>query len=283
MGNVSYVNGQLVAHEEASVSVTDRGLLFGDGLFEVIRVYGGLPFQLNAHVQRLGWGARKVGFDLSVSPDTLKQACIDTLAANELKEAVIRIVVTRGALADMNHVSSTAKPTVTVTCDEFRGHPAEMYDRGIKTVTVTDGRSDLAMVQTLNYLPNLMARKEAEQKQAFEALLVTKKGFVMSGSSTNVFTVLDGMLLTPPIGERVPPGITREAVLGAARKEGINIKEDAIMNEELHDAEEFFLTGTMCEVMPVISINGRPVGNGRPGHQTQRLIKAYKLMTRRAY
>lgn len=283
MGDVYYVNGQLVSHDEATVSVIDRGLLFGDGLFEIIRVYGGFPFQLNAHLQRLGWGARKIGFDLGVSLDVLKQACLDTLAANELKEAALRVVVTRGMLADINHVSSTAKPTVTVTCDEFHGHPAEMYDRGVEAVTVTDGRSDLAMVQTLNFLPNLLARKEAEQKNAFEALLVTKKGFVMSGSHTNVFAVLDGMALTPPIGERVPPGITREAVLNAAQKEGITVKEDAIMNEELHDAEEFFLTGTMCEVMPVISINGRPVGDGRPGHQTERLMKAYKLMTRRAY
>lgn len=283
MGDVYYVNGQLVSHDEATVSVIDRGLLFGDGLFEIVRVYGGFPFQLNAHLQRLGWGARKIGFDLGVSLDVLKQACTDTLAANELKEAVLRVVVTRGMLADINHVSSTAKPTVTVTCDEFHGHPADLYDRGVEAVTVTDGRSDLAMVQTLNFLPNLLARKEAEQKNAFEALLVTKKGFVMSGSHTNVFAVLDGMLLTPPIGERVPPGITREAVLNAAQKEGITVKEDAIMNEELHDAEEFFLTGTMCEVMPVISINGRPVGDGRPGHQTERLMKAYKLMTRRAY
>jgi D-alanine transaminase len=283
MGDVSYVNGQLVSHDEATVSVTDRGFLFGDGLYEVIRVYGGFPFQLNAHLQRLGWGARKIGFDLGVSLDTLRQACQDTLEANELKEAVLRVVVTRGAMTDINRISATAKPTVTVTCDEFHGYPADLYDRGVEAITVTDGRSDLAMVQTLNGLPNLIARKEAEQKSAFEALLVTKKGFVMSGSSTNVFAVLDGMLLTPPVGERVPPGITREAVLSAAGKEGITVKEDAIMNEEVQDTEEFFVTGTMCEVVPVISINGQPVGDGSPGRQTQRLIKAYKLMTRRAY
>ncbi len=283
MGDVSYVNGQLVAQDEAFVSVTDRGFLFGDGLYEVIRVYGGFPFQLKAHLQRLGWGARKIGFDLGLSLDTLRQACQDTLEANAFKEAVLRIVVTRGSLADMNRLSATAKPTVTVTCDEFRGYPLDLYDRGVETITVTDGRSDLAMVQTLNCLPNLMARKEAEQKSAFEALLVTRKGFVMSGSSTNVFAVLDGMLLTPPVGDRVPPGITREAVLSAAAKEGVNVKEDAIMNEEVHDAEEFFLTGTLCEVVPVVSINGQPVGDGSPGRQTQRLMKAYKLMTRRAY
>lgn len=283
MGDVSYVNGQLVPHDEALVSVTDRGFLFGYGLFEVVRVYGGFPFQLNAHLQRLGWGARKIGFDLGVSLDTLRQACLDTLEANGFKEAVLRVVVTRGSLADMNRLSATAKPTVAVTCDEFHGYPLDLYDRGVETITVTDGRSDLAMVQTLNCLPNLMARKEAEQKNAFEALLVTKKGFVMSGSSTNVFAVLDGMLLTPPVGDRVPPGITREVVISAAGKEGINVKEDAIMNEEVHDAEEFFLTGTLCEVVPVVSINGQPVGDGHPGHQTQRLMKAYKLMTRRAY
>jgi branched-subunit amino acid aminotransferase/4-amino-4-deoxychorismate lyase len=195
----------------------------------------------------------------------------------------LRVVVTRGALADINRVSSTSKPTVTVTCDEFHGYPINLYESGVETVTVTDGRSDLAMVQTLNCLPNLMARKEAEQKKAFEALLVTKKGFVMSGSSTNVFAILDGILMTPPVGERVPPGITREAVLNAAGKEGVVIKEDAIMNEEVHDAEEFFITGTLCEVVPVISINGQAVGDGLPGRQTQRLMQAYKLMTRRAY
>ncbi len=283
MGEVSFVNGQLVAPDDAHVSVADRGLLFGDGLYEIIRVYGGRPFQLNAHVERLGWGARKIGFELGVSLDTLRRACLDTLAANESKEATIRLIVTRGDFADPQRVSATAKPSVIVTCDEFTGYPDSFYDRGVDVVNVIDGRSDLAMINTLNCLPNVMAKKEAEAKRAFEALLVTKKGFVMSGSQSNIFAVLDGILLTPPVGERVPPGITREAVLEISRREGISCKEDAILNDEIGDAEEIFLTGTLMEVMPVAAIDGHPVGSGAPGNQTARIVKAFKLMARGAY
>ena len=283
MGEVSFVNGQLVAPDDALISVADRGLLFGDGLYEIIRVYGGRPFQLNAHIERLGWGARKIGFNLGVSLDALRRACLDTLAANETKEAILRLIVTRGDFADPHRVSSIAKPSVIVSCDGFSGYPDKLYDRGVDVVSVTDGRSDLAMINTLNCLPNVMAKKEAEGKGGFEALLVTKKGFVMSGSQSNVFTVLDGILLTPPVGERVPPGITREAVLDIVRREGIPCKEDAILNDEIGDAEEIFLTGTLMEVMPVAAIDGRPVGRGVPGDQTARVMKAFKLMARGAY
>lgn len=283
MGDVSFINGQLVQQQDAAISVIDRGFLFGEGLYEVVRVYGGRPFQLNAHVERLGWGARKIGFDLGVSLDSLRQACLDTLAANEMKEAVLRLVVTRGELADMHKISSTAKASVIVTCDGFSGYPENTYDRGVDVVNITDGRSDLAMINTLNCLPNILAKREAEKKRSFEALLVTKKGFVMSGTQSNVFAVLDGILLTPPVGERVPPGITREAVLSIVRKEGISCKEDALMNEEIGDAEEMFLTGTLMEVMPVASIDGRLVGSGSPGHQTRRIMKAFKLMARGVY
>lgn len=283
MGEVSFVNGQLVSATDAAISVLDRGLLFGEGLYEVIRVYGGKPFQLNAHIERLGWGARKIGFDLGVSLDSLRQACLDTLTANEIKEGVLRLVVTRGDLADMHKVSSVSKPNVTVTCEEFSGYPESMYERGVDVINTVDGRSDLAMVNTLSCLPNIIAKREAEKKRAFEALMVTKKGFVMSGTQSNVFAILDGILLTPPVGERVPPGITREAVLSIIRKEGISCKEDALMNEEIGDAEEMFLTGTLMEVMPVASIDGRLVGSGSPGHQTRRIMKAFKLMARGAY
>jgi D-amino acid aminotransferase len=283
MGEVSFVNGQLVTQEDAAISVLDRGLLFGEGLYEVIRVYGGRPFQLNAHIERLGWGARKIGFDLGVSLDSLRQACLDTLAANEAKEAVLRLVVTRGDLADMHKISSISKAGVMVTCDDFSGYQEGLYERGVDVICATDGRSDLAMINTISCLPNIMAKREAEKKRAFEALLVTKKGFVMSGTQSNVFAILDGLLLTPPVGDRVPPGITREAVLSIVKKEGISCKEDALMNEEVGDAEEMFITGTLMEVMPVASIDGRPVGHGSPGPQTRRIMKAFKLMARDAY
>lgn len=283
MGEVVYVNGQLVASDEASLPVLDRGLLFGDGLYELIRVYGGEAFELVAHLERLHWGARKIGFSLDVSLDSLRQACLDTLKANEYKEALLRLVVTRGVLADPLNISATAKPSVFVTCDEFAGYPAYHYEDGVGVISVTDTRSDYAMVSTLNCLPNLLAKKEAEDKQAFDALMVTPKGFVTAGATTNVFAILDGILITPPIGDKVPPGITREAVLSIARREGIPDKEDAIINDEINDAEEIFLTGTLAEVMPVVSIDSTPVGAGAPGVQTLRLMRGYKLMTRRAY
>jgi branched-subunit amino acid aminotransferase/4-amino-4-deoxychorismate lyase len=192
-------------------------------------------------------------------------------------------MVTRGDFIDQDKVTTTAKPSVIVSCDEFKPYSTGIYERGVDVAVVTDGRSDLAMVNTLNRLPNIMAKREAEKKRCYEALLVTKKGFVMSGSQSNVFAVLDGILLTPPVGERVPPGITREAVLSIAAKEGIPCKEDALINDEMGDAEEMFMTGTLIEVMPVASIDGSLVGSGDPGHQTKRIMQAFKLMTRGAY
>lgn len=281
MGEIAYVNGRLTDVGEASVSVQDRGLLYGDGLFETIRVYGKRPFQLDAHIDRLSWGARKIQLDLKISQTELKRAVLETIRANEYPEAVARLTVTRGLTTERMKITPGAKQTIIVTVDEFTGYPRHHYESGVEVVTVTDGRGEFAMVKSLNFLSNVLARHEADGRGAFEALLVTRRGFVMEGAVSNCFLLLDGILITPPVGERVMPGITRELVLDLARKNGISAKEDSIMNEELEDAEEMFMTNSLMEVMPVTKLDGHPVGNGSVGRVTQSLQRAYKDLTLR--
>lgn len=279
MGEITYVNGELKSTSEALISVQDRGLLYGDGLFETIRTYRKKPFQLEAHLDRLFWGARKIKMELKLSQAHLKQAILDTIEANDYPEAVVRLTVTRGIASERMKVSPDTKPTVIITCDKFKGYPRYYYESGADVITVTDTRGDLAMVKCLNFLPNALAKYEADRKGAFEAIFATRRGFVTEGAVSNIFVVLDGILITPPVGERVLPGITREIVLSLAKKDGLSTKEDAIMKEELPDAQEIFLTNSLIEIMPVTTLDGNMVGDGHPGPIAKKLHSDYKAQT----
>jgi D-amino acid aminotransferase len=280
MGKTAYLNGRLVPSEEACVSVLDRGFLYGDGLFETMRTYNGTPFLVGTHIDRLLWGAAKIGLELKVSKDELKKAVYDTVKANGFGDAVIRLTVTRGIAAERLKVSPDMKPTIVITCDELKDIAASHYDRGVDVISVTDTRSDLALIKSLNYLPNALAKHEADKKGAFEAVFVTKKGFVTEGATSNVFAVLDGILITPPLVEKVLPGITREVVKTLATKEDIRFNEDAIIVDEIKDAEEVFITNQMIEIVPVRSFDGDAIGNDCPGHITDRISNAYRRFIR---
>ncbi len=280
MGEIAYVDGQLVENDKATISINDRGFLYGDGLFETIRVYDGKPFLVGSHINRLHWGANKIHMSINRSKETLKKAITDTVNANNMKNALARLTVTRGVSPERIKIRPDAKPTIVITCDEFDGYRDSYYDRGIPVITVTDTRSDFALVKSINFLPNLLAKHKADSEDAFEAIFVTKKGFVMEGSTSNVFIVLDGMLITPPLTERVLPGITREVIKTLTQQEGIILKEDAIISEEMKDAEEVFITNQAMEVMPVSSLDGKIIGDGRPGPITQKLSMAYRCFIR---
>lgn len=281
MGEIIYLNGELVPAFRAQISVLDRGLLYGDGLFETMRVYSGTPFYVDAHLDRLFWGAKKLRMELKLSRDHLKQAVYDTIQANDGGESIVRLTVTRGIATERMKISPDAKPTIVITCDDFKGYPSYHYTSGVDVVTVTDSRSDLAMVKSLNFLPNVLAKHEAEAKGAFEALFVTRRGFVTEGSTSNVFAVLDGVLITPPVGEKILPGITRELVLMLARKSNMQCKEDAIMHEEIADAEEMFLTSSTMEIMPVATVDGKDISHGHPGRITRELRQKYRELVLR--
>lgn len=280
MGEIAYVDGQLVENDEATISINDRGFLYGDGLFETIRVYDGKPFLVGSHINRLRWGANKIHMSINRSKETLKKAITDTVNANNMKNALARLTVTRGVSPERIKIRPDAKPTIVITCDEFDGYRDSYYDRGIPVITVTDTRSDFALIKSINFLPNLLAKHKADSEDAFEAIFVTKKGFVMEGSTSNVFIVLDGMLITPPLTERVLPGITREVIKTLTQQEGTILKEDAIISEEMKDAEEVFITNQAMEVMPVSSLDGQIIGDGRPGPITQKLSMAYRCFIR---
>jgi branched-chain amino acid aminotransferase len=276
VGEIVYLNGELVPTVRAQISVLDRGLLYGDGLFETIRVYNGTPFYLDAHLDRLFWGAKKLKMEIKLSKDHLKQAVYDTIQANDERDSIVRLTLTRGIATERMKISRDAKPTIIITCDDFKGYPSYFYTSGVDVITVTDSRSDLAMVKSLNFLPNVLAKHDAEVKGAFEALFVTRRGFVTEGSTSNVFAVLDGVLITPPLSEKILPGITRELVLMLARKSNMQCKEDAIMYEEISDAEEMFLTNSTTEIMPVATVDGKDIAHGHPGHMTRELHQKYK-------
>ncbi len=280
MGKTAYVNGRMVPSEEARVSVTDRGFLYGDGLFETLRTYNGKPFLVGTHIDRLLWGAGKIDLDIKRSKDELKKAVNDTVGANGYNESAIRLTVTRGEAKERLKVSPDIEPTVIITCDELNGLPSSHYDRGVDVISVTDTRSDLALIKSLNYLPNALAKHEADRKGAFESVFVTKKGFVTEGATSNVFAVLDGILITPPLVEKVLPGITREVVKTLTEKEGIQLNEDAIIIDEIKDAEEVFITNQLIEIMPVRSFDGETIGTECPGFITDRVLKAYRRFVR---
>lgn len=276
MGEITYVNGELLATADASISVLDRGLLCGDGVFEVIRTYQGTPFLVGEHIERLTWSARKIKFTTSVAPEVIRGAVDRVAEANGYPESLIRIVLTRGA---GKPGEPSGRSTLIVLCDELKGYPAEYYDRGVATVSVIDNASELSMVNSLNQLPNALAVFEATAKHAFEAVFVTKKGFVTQGAASHVFVVLDGILITPPL-ERVVPGITREIVKSLAERDGITVKDDAVIAEELGDAEEAFLTSQLMELMPVATFDGGTIGAGAPGPVTHRLSQVYRRFIR---
>lgn len=258
---IVYLNGELLPLSEAKVSVLDRGFLYGDGLFETIRVYRGKPFLFEAHLARLFQGAKRIKLKLGLSRRELRQAIEHLLKANQLLEAVLRLTVTRG-LGEVGRLSFSldAQPTVTIVARPFKPYPEKFYRQGVKVIVLPDQRSRLCSLKSLNFLPNLLARQEAEKKKAFEALFVDEKGYLAEGTVSNIFAVFGGKLLTPPVELGLLPGVTRALVLKLARENGIICREEKFTLSAFEKAEEVFLTNTTIEIMPVTRINQLKLG-----------------------
>ena len=284
MPRIIFMNDRLVPEEEAKVSVFDHGLLYGDGVFEGLRSYSGRVFRLDSHLDRLWDSARAIALEIPLAKDVVAQAVNDTLAANNLIDGYVRLVVTRGAGSLGLDPNRTKNPQVIVIADTISLYPREFYEKGLRIVTAATQRVHSAAlsprIKSLNYLNNIMAKLEGLQAGCVEALMLNHKGEVAECTGDNVFVIRSGSLLTPPPDAGILEGITRGAVMDLAHAAGIACHEATLTRYDLYTADECFLTGTAAEVIPVVEIDGRKVGSGTPGPITARLTADFHTLVR---
>lgn len=291
MSLLVYLDGQWYPKEKAKVSVYDHGLLYGDGVFEGIRSYGGLIFKLNEHLDRLWESAHTIMLNIPMSQQEMQKAIIETLKRNRLKDAYIRVVVTRG-VGDLGLDPALCKrPSVFIITDKIVLYPEALYKNGLKIITVPTVRNLPEAVnpsiKSLNYLNNILAKIEAKNSGCMEALMLNHQGYVAECTGDNVFMVKNSgrskkpLLLTPPTYLGALKGITRQAIIEIAQSRKIAFEERVLTRHDLFNADEVFLTGTAAEVIPVVQIDGRVIGSGKPGKTTQVLLKAFHSLTRR--
>jgi branched-chain amino acid aminotransferase len=278
-----YMNGEFVPKSQATVSVFDHGFLYGDGIFEGIRSYGGNIFRLRQHLVRLYESAKSILLTIPLTMEEMEQAVIETVRRNELKDAYIRLIVSRGA-GDLGlDPRSCAKPNVIIIADQIKLFPEQFYEEGLKIVTVATRRNipDALnpKIKSLNYLNNILVKLEAAQAGAMEALMLNQDGYVCEGSGDNVFIVKNRTVLTPPTYLGALEGVTRNAILELCHKLGLEVKEQPFTRHDVYVADECFLTGTAAEVIPVVAVDNRVIGNGKPGPVTQQLIAEFRALT----
>lgn len=275
MPAIGFVNGTFMPLEQATVSVEDRGYQFGDGVYEVIRTYRGAPFQVEAHLARLARSARAIGLSMPYPNREWNELVAEGLKRAGFAESKVYIQLTRGVAPRDQAFPAESRPTVVMTVREFQPLPQAVCDAGVEAITLDDIRWGRCDVKSVNLLANVLARQRAKEAGVFEAIFVLD-GVVTEGSVSNVLVVRHGILATAPDGARILSGVTRSLVLDLARKERLPVEERAVSLEELRHADEVFLCGTTVEVLPVVRIDGRVVGTGKPGPLTSRLNERFK-------
>lgn len=279
-----YISGKLYEKSEAKVSVFDHGLLYGDGVFEGIRAYSGRVFRLRQHVDRLFESAKGIHLEIPMTREAMADAIRQTLAANNLIDAYIRVVVTRGAGSLGLDPRKTTNPQVIIITDKIALYPDELYEHGLKIITAATTRNHPNAVnpriKSLNYLNNILAKIEATQAGCLEALMLNHKGELAECTGDNVFVVQHGQIHTPSGDSGILEGITRAAVIELARAAGYTVIERTMDRLDVFKAEECFLTGTAAELIPVVECDGRLIGDGRPGPITRQLRERFQALVR---
>ena len=283
MGLKIYINGQIVPQEDAKISVFDHGLLYGDGVFEGIRAYNGKIFTLDEHLNRLYDSATAISLKIPITKAEMSEAIKQTMKANNLTDSYIRLVVTRGVGKLGLDPNKCATPQIIIITDTIELYSKALYERGLDIVTVTTIRNHFSAldpkIKSLNYLNNILAKIESIQAGAGEALMLNKDGYVAECAGDNVFIFKNNILRTPPSSAGILVGITRNVVMKLATEMGVQVKEELMTRYDLYIADECFLTGTAAEIIPVVKIDGRTIGTGKPGKLTLDLLKRYRDLT----
>ncbi len=279
-----WMNGEYVSASEASISVFDHGLLYGDGVFEGIRAYEGRIFKLEEHVERLFRSAHVINLEPTRSQEETSEAVVETVRKNDLLDAYIRLVITRGE-GDLGlDPDSCSEPTMFIIAADIELYPEEVYREGLELITVPTRRNQPEAinprVKSLNYLNNIMAKMEAKQAGYEEAVMLNEQGYVVECSGDNIFIVeSNDQIRTPPASMGVLEGITRETIIHLARENGLEVLEDPLHRYDLYVADECFVTGTAAEALPVVTIDGREINDGTPGEVTKGLIADFREYT----
>ena len=279
-----YLGGRLVDEADAKISVFDNGLLYGDGVFEGIRVYGGKVFLHRQHIERLFESAKAIRLTIPLTPDEVMAAVELTVKANTIHDGYVRLVVTRGAGSLGLDIRKTSNPQVIVIADTITLYPPETYTQGMNLVTASTLRNHPGAlsprIKSLNYLNNILARIEGTDAGMVEALMLNHKGEVAECTGDNIFIVKNGIVRTPSADAGILEGITRNTVMELARQSGRCVQECSLTRHDLYVADEMFLTGTAAEVVAVVSLDGRTIGSGEPGPVTRDLLTRFQELTR---
>lgn len=279
-----YISGKLYDKEDAKISVYDHGLLYGDGVFEGMRVYSGKVFRLPEHLERLWNSAKAIWLEIPMTPQALAQAVNETVKVNGIDDGYVRLVVTRGAGTLGLDPNRCSNPQVIVIADTITLYPREYYEQGLHIVTVSTIRNHPAAlsprIKSLNYLNNILAKIEGLQAGCVEALMLNQKGEVSECTGDNIFVVRKGELLTPSVEAGILEGITRAVVIELAREMKIPVRETPLTKHDVYIADECFLTGSAAEIVPVTKVDSRKIGEGVPGPITLRLLDRFHEVTR---
>jgi len=278
-----YIDGKFFPQSKANVSVYDHGFLYGDGVFEGIRIYNDNIFMLDEHINRLYDSAKAIKLIIPLSKVELRNAVTQTHKVNGLKDGYIRLIVTRG-VGDLGiDPGKCPKPSIIIIVNKITLYPGELYKKGMEIITASTQRTPVSalnpQIKSMNYLNNILAKIEAVNAGANEALMLNSSGNVVECSGDNIFIYRNGTLITPPTSIGALDGITRGIVIKIAKQEGLKVEELIFSRYEVYTSDECFLSGTAAEIIPVIKVDGREIGNGKPGKITALLINKFKKFT----
>jgi branched-chain amino acid aminotransferase len=279
-----FIDGKYYDERTAKVSVFDHGLLYGDGIFEGIRAYNGRVFKLKEHIDRLFYSAKGILLNMPMSHQALMAATVETCRRNKIRDGYIRLLITRGVGTLGLNPNRCKRPSTIIIADKIQLYPPEVYQRGMAIITVPTARNLHSAlnpaIKSLNYLNNILAKIEANNSGCEEAIMLNAEGYVSECTGDNLFIVKENQLLTPPLSAGALYGITRRVVLEMAEQSGLKVGEPNLTRYDVFNADECFLTGTGAELVPIVKVDGRVIGKGKPGPITQKLVSQYRVLTK---